>query len=70
MSAAAAVDAAGNTQPESPAGIYNVRGVLNNSWHRILVNAPVLYQRRAEEDKARVSRQAVEASQSGSKARL
>ena len=29
-----AVDEGYNSQPESPAGIWNVRGILNNSWHR------------------------------------
>ena len=30
-----AVDEGYNSQPESPAGIWNVRGILNNSWHRV-----------------------------------
>jgi sulfite oxidase len=30
-----AVDANYNTQPESPDGIWNLRGVLNNAWHEV-----------------------------------
>jgi len=30
-----ATDAASNTQPETPAPIWNLRGLANNSWHRI-----------------------------------
>ena len=30
-----AVDAAGNAQPERPAPIWNLRGLNNNSWHRV-----------------------------------
>ncbi|KAK9836142.1 hypothetical protein WJX81_004420 [Elliptochloris bilobata] len=33
-----AVDGAYNTQPESPAPIWNLRGVLNNAWHSVQVN--------------------------------
>jgi sulfite oxidase len=33
-----ATDEAYNTQPESPAAIWNVRGLVNNSWHRVTVN--------------------------------
>jgi sulfite oxidase len=29
-----AVDEGYNSQPETPAGIWNVRGILNNSWHK------------------------------------
>lgn len=35
---AKAVDTAANTQPESVGSIWNLRGVLNNSWHRVHVN--------------------------------
>jgi sulfite oxidase len=30
-----AVDETYNSQPEKPDGIWNVRGILNNSWHRV-----------------------------------
>jgi sulfite oxidase len=33
-----AVDANYNTQPESPAGIWNLRGVLNNAWHEVVLS--------------------------------
>ena len=33
-----AVDGAYNTQPESPAPIWNLRGVLNNAWHSVQVS--------------------------------
>lgn len=32
-----ATDRAYNTQPETPAGIWNLRGLLNNAWHRVEV---------------------------------
>eukprot|EP00667_Euglena_gracilis_P007447 EG_transcript_7523 len=32
-----AVDVAYNTQPESPAAIWNMRGLLTNSWHHVVV---------------------------------
>jgi len=32
-----ATDEAYNTQPESPSAIWNVRGLANNSWHRVAV---------------------------------
>ena len=32
-----AVDESYNSQPERPEGIWNVRGILNNSWHRVKV---------------------------------
>ncbi|KAG5458148.1 MAG: Oxidoreductase, molybdopterin-binding domain-containing protein [Olpidium bornovanus] len=32
-----AVDSSYNTQPEDSRGIYNVRGVLSNAWHRVPV---------------------------------
>ena len=32
-----AVDEGYNSQPETPDSIWNVRGILNNSWHRIFV---------------------------------
>jgi len=65
-----AVDSASNTQPESPAPIYNLRGVLNNSWHRILVNAPALYERRSKERAAAAAAEAASAKANGLKARL
>jgi sulfite oxidase len=34
-----AVDESYNSQPEKPDGIWNVRGILNNSWHRVMVDA-------------------------------
>lgn len=30
-----AVDAGYNSQPERPEPIWNIRGVLSNSWHRV-----------------------------------
>lgn len=30
-----AVDASHNTQPESVASIWNLRGLANNAWHRV-----------------------------------
>lgn len=33
-----ATDRAYNTQPESPEGIWNIRGLLHNAWHRIRVD--------------------------------
>jgi sulfite oxidase len=35
-----AVDSSYNTQPDTIAPIWNVRGVLNNAWHRIHINIP------------------------------
>ena len=35
-----AVDEGYNSQPESPNGIWNVRGILNNSWHHLSVPVP------------------------------
>lgn len=35
---AKAVDSAGNVQPEKVETIWNLRGVLNNSWHAVHVN--------------------------------
>ena len=32
-----ATDRAYNTQPETPSGIWNVRGLINNAWHRVKV---------------------------------
>ena len=32
-----AVDAAHNTQPESAASVWNLRGLANNAWHRVPV---------------------------------
>ena len=33
-----AVDINCNTQPEGIGPVWNLRGVLNNSWHRVRVN--------------------------------
>ena len=33
-----AVDSANNTQPEKGEHVWNFRGLLNNSWHRVEVN--------------------------------
>ena len=30
-----ATDAAHNTQPEQPASAWNLRGLANNTWHRV-----------------------------------
>ena len=30
-----AVDSSYNNQPDSVAGIWNLRGVVNNAWHRV-----------------------------------
>jgi len=30
-----AVDASHNTQPESHAAVWNLRGLANNAWHRV-----------------------------------
>ena len=38
-----AIDAAHNSQPDSVAGVWNLRGLANNAWHRVPVRA-------AEED--------------------
>ena len=35
-----ATDESFNTQPESAKGIWNLRGILNNSWHTINVKMP------------------------------
>ena len=32
-----AVDASHNVQPETPAAVWNLRGLANNCWHRVLV---------------------------------
>lgn len=32
-----ATDRAYNTQPETAAGLWNIRGLLHNAWHRIPV---------------------------------
>ncbi|ETN77504.1 hypothetical protein NECAME_03168 [Necator americanus] len=32
-----ATDRAYNTQPETPSGIWNLRGLINNAWHRVEV---------------------------------
>lgn len=33
-----ATDESYNTQPESAAGVWNIRGLANNSWHRVVVD--------------------------------
>lgn len=33
-----ATDRSYNTQPETAAGIWNVRGLIHNAWHRIEIN--------------------------------
>jgi len=33
-----ATDTSHNTQPETDVGIWNVRGLLENRWHRVRVN--------------------------------
>ena len=35
-----ATDTSYNVQPESPEPNWNVRGLLNNSWHRVTVRLP------------------------------
>lgn len=35
-----AVDTSHNQQPESAEGIWNLRGLINNAWHRIEVTVP------------------------------
>ena len=30
-----ATDEAYNSQPDSVAGVWNLRGLLNNAWHRV-----------------------------------
>jgi len=35
---AKATDGAYNSQPDSVAGIWNLRGMVNNAWHRVKVN--------------------------------
>ena len=32
-----AVDSSHNVQPDSISGIWNLRGFLNNTWHRVKV---------------------------------
>lgn len=36
--AAKATDTSNNTQPETDVGIWNMRGLLENKWHRVYVN--------------------------------
>ena len=33
-----AVDSSYNTQPDNVAPIWNMRGIVNNAWHRIKVS--------------------------------
>lgn len=35
-----AVDVSYNVQPDSVEGIWNLRGVLSNAWHRVKVTIP------------------------------
>lgn len=35
-----AVDSSYNTQPDSTRGVWNLRGVVNNAWHRVQINRP------------------------------
>lgn len=30
-----AMDTHSNSQPDTPLGIWNIRGVMNNAWHRV-----------------------------------
>lgn len=32
-----ATDGAYNTQPETAASVWNIRGLANNAWHRVAV---------------------------------
>jgi sulfite oxidase len=32
-----ATDSDQNTQPETPKSIWNARGLMNNSWHKIKI---------------------------------
>lgn len=34
-----ATDASHNVQPDSVAGIWNLRGLGNNAWHKVMVVA-------------------------------
>lgn len=34
-----ATDESYNTQPESARDVWNVRGLVNNAWHRVTVNS-------------------------------
>jgi sulfite oxidase len=34
---ARAFDSEGNTQPESPGEVWNFKGYMNNSWHRVKI---------------------------------
>ena len=35
-----AVDTSHNAQPDSIDGIWNLRGLIHNAWHRVKVNVP------------------------------
>ena len=35
-----AVDSSHNQQPESAEGIWNIRGLIHNAWHRVTVKLP------------------------------
>jgi sulfite oxidase len=33
-----AIDSAADTQPQDARGVWNVKGYVNNAWHRVGVN--------------------------------
>ena len=35
-----AIDSSHNQQPESAEGIWNIRGLIHNAWHRVTVKLP------------------------------
>ena len=35
-----AVDSSHNQQPETTNGIWNIRGLIHNAWHRVKVKVP------------------------------
>ena len=47
-----AMDVHSNAQPDTPLGIWNVRGVMNNAWHRISLqlDPDLLKQRKTSQD--------------------
>lgn len=47
-----AVDISYNVQPDTVEGIWNLRGVLNNAWHRIVVFIPGRPTKKKEEEVA------------------
>ncbi|CAF3522276.1 unnamed protein product [Rotaria socialis] len=44
-----AMDTHGNTQPDTPLGIWNVRGVMNNAWHKITLQIDDSFLKKAKE---------------------